>query len=98
MASRPITPHQQISDTVHEQVADVDEIHVTSAGGTDIWVDPGNRKWLKDMGIVSKPGYLLNLPAGEVFVSPISATGRVVVDGSMSSQGLLTDRTMWLFL
>lgn len=77
------------SDAIHERVASGEEIRVTSPAGTDIVVEPGDRKWLKDMGLVPKPGYLSNLPAGEVFVSPISADGRIVVDGSMAPHGLL---------
>lgn len=85
---------KEVSDAVHEQVVDAREIRVTSPEGTDVTVRPGDRKWLKDMGLVPKPGYLSNLPAGEVFVSPVSADGEVVVDGSMAPHGLLTDGTV----
>lgn len=78
-----------VSDRVHDDVVGAEEIHVTSARETEITVVPGERKWLKDMGLVPKPGYLSNLPAGEVFISPVSAEGTVVVDGSMAPHGLV---------
>lgn len=74
---------------VLDRVADAEEIRVTSPSGTDITVEPGDREWREDTGIVHEPGAFSNLPAGEVFVSPVSADGRVVVDGTMMPHGLL---------
>jgi leucyl aminopeptidase (aminopeptidase T) len=74
---------------VLDRVADAEEIRVTSPSGTDITVEPGDREWRDDTGIVHEPGAFSNLPAGEVFVSPVSADGRVVVDGTMMPHGLL---------
>ena len=71
------------------QVADAEEIRVTSPQGTDITLVPGDREWLPDTGIVHESGEFSNLPAGEVFVSPETADGRVVVDGTMRPHGLL---------
>ena len=71
------------------QVEDAEEIRVTSPSGTDITVRPGDRDWREDTGIVHEPGAFSNLPAGEVFVSPESADGRVVVNGTMMPHGLL---------
>jgi leucyl aminopeptidase (aminopeptidase T) len=67
------------------------ELRVTSPQGTDITVRPGDRAWREDTGIVHEPGAFSNLPAGEVFVSPETADGRVVVDGTMMPHGQLTD-------
>jgi Leucyl aminopeptidase (aminopeptidase T) len=78
-------------EDVLAQVADADELRVTSPQGTDITVVPGDREWLPDTGIVHEPGDFSNLPAGEVFVSPETADGRVVVDGTMRPHGLLED-------
>jgi len=72
-----------------DQVEGAEEIRVTSPQGTDITLEPGSREWLPDTGIVHEPGAFSNLPAGEVFVSPETATGRVVVDGTMRPHGLL---------
>jgi leucyl aminopeptidase (aminopeptidase T) len=76
---------------VHEQVAGADEVRVTTDAGTDITFHPGDREWLADTGDVSDPGSFSNLPAGEVFLSPASADGRFVVDGTMMPHGLLDD-------
>ncbi len=76
-------------ETVLEAVADASEIRVTSPAGTDITFEPGEREWLADTGIVHEAGMMSNLPAGEVFVSPETASGTYVVDGTMMPHGLL---------
>ena len=76
---------------VLEQVTDAEEVRVTSPQGTDVTVRPGSREWLSDTGNVTDPGAFSNLPAGEVFVSPESAEGRYVVDGTMMPHGLLDE-------
>ncbi|MFC6716241.1 aminopeptidase [Natrialbaceae archaeon GCM10025810] len=76
---------------VREQVDGADEIRVTAAAGTDITFEIGDREFLSDTGIVHEPGDMSNLPAGEVFVSPESATGTFVVDGTMAPHGLLEE-------
>jgi leucyl aminopeptidase (aminopeptidase T) len=74
---------------VHEQVAGADEVRVTASNGTDITIHPGDRDWRDDTGIVDEPGAFSNLPAGEVFVSPETANGTYVVDGTMMPYGRL---------
>jgi leucyl aminopeptidase (aminopeptidase T) len=74
-----------------EQVADADEIRVTSPQGTDITFEFEGREWLSDTGIVHEPGDFSNLPAGEVFTSPSNANGRYVVDGTIRPHDLLDD-------
>jgi leucyl aminopeptidase (aminopeptidase T) len=76
---------------VLEQVEDADEIRVTSPQGTDITFTLGDREWLEDTGIVHGSGEFSNLPAGEVFISPESADGTVVVDGTMMPHGQLAE-------
>ena len=65
------------------------EIRVTSPQGTDVSFELGDRPWMRDTGIVHEPGSFSNLPAGEVFISPESATGTYVVDGTIRPHGLL---------
>ena len=77
------------SAALHEQVRDAEEIRVTSPQGTDITFEIGDREWHLDTGIVHEPGDFSNLPAGEVFVSPESASGTYAVDGTMRPHGLL---------
>jgi len=76
---------------VYEQVRDADEIRVTTPAGTDLTVRPGDREWLTDTGMVHDPGDFSNLPAGEVFVSPETANGTYVVDGTMMPHGLVDE-------
>ena len=71
------------------QVGDADEIRVTSPQGTDIVFEPGSREWRADVGLNHEPGEFSNLPAGEVFVSPETADGTYVVDGTMRPHGRL---------
>jgi leucyl aminopeptidase (aminopeptidase T) len=86
--------YESIREECHavlEQVADANEIRVTSPQGTDITMQVGAREWREDTGIVHEPGAFSNLPAGEVFVSPESGDGTVVVDGTMMPHGELDD-------
>lgn len=76
-------------ETVLDQVADATTVRVTTPRGTDIEFEIGDREWLSDTGKIHEPGDFSNLPAGEVFISPESATGRYVVDGTMRPHGLL---------
>jgi leucyl aminopeptidase (aminopeptidase T) len=78
-------------EDVLAQVADADEVRVTTPSGTDITFDAGDRDWREDTGIVHDAGDFSNLPAGEVFVSPVDANGTYVVDGTMMPHGLLDD-------
>ncbi|MFB6195107.1 MAG: aminopeptidase [Haloplanus sp.] len=77
---------------VFDQVADADTIRVTAPAGTDLTVEPGDREWLTDTGMVHDAGDFSNLPAGEVFVSPETAEGTYVVDGTMMPHGRLDDQ------
>jgi len=77
------------SETLHSQLEDASTLEVTSPQGTAITITPGEREWHLDTGIVHEPGTLSNLPAGEVFISPETATGTYVVDGTMRPHGLL---------
>lgn len=64
-------------------------VHVSAPSGTDITVGVGGRKGLSDSGDFSAPGSGGNIPAGEVFISPVvgSCEGRIVFDGSMTFAG-----------
>lgn len=70
-------------------VEGADEIRVTTPAGTDITFHIGDRDWRDDTGIVHGGGDFSNLPAGEVFVSPESADGTYVVDGTIRPHGVL---------
>jgi aminopeptidase len=82
--------------TLTEIFENVEEIHVTAPGGTDLYVPVKGRKLLSDDGDFSKPGTGGNIPAGEVFISPLvggseydgkksdGCNGIIVYDGSMT--------------
>jgi leucyl aminopeptidase (aminopeptidase T) len=76
-------------ESVLGAVADAGEIRVTAPGGTDITFEVGERPWQTDTGMVREAGAFSNLPAGEVFVSPESAEGTYVVDGTIRPHGRL---------
>ena len=76
-------------ESMLDRVEGADEIRVTSPQGTDITFELGERRWNDDTGIVHEPGSFSNLPAGEVFISPESAEGTYVIDGTIRPHGLL---------
>ena len=76
-------------DSVLEAVGDASTVRVTAPAGTDLTVEVGDREWLADRGVVHAPGAFSNLPAGEVFLAPETASGTVVVDGTMMPHGRL---------
>jgi len=80
-----------ICEELQEQVRAARAIHVETPGGTDLIIEPGDRAWRSDTGLCHTPGDFSNLPAGEVFVSPTTADGRIVVDGTMAPHGLVEE-------
>lgn len=76
-------------DRIASLVEGAKTIRVTAPAGTDITFELGERQWHRDTGIVHTPGAFSNLPAGEVFISPTSADGTYVVDGTIRPHGLL---------
>lgn len=65
--------------------------HITTATGTDLWLDISTRASHEDTGLTHKKGEYTNLPAGEAYLAPLEgkAEGMLVVDGSMAGIGLL---------
>ena len=61
-------------------------VKVTAPGGTDVTVSIDGRNLMFDDGDFSRPGTGGNIPAGEVFISPVVGTteGTIVYDGSMT--------------
>ena len=60
------------------------DVRVTSPGGTDIRFSIGSKWRTDDNGICNRPGQVMNLPSGRVFVFPKEDTmnGTIVIDGS----------------
>lgn len=82
------------SERIYDAVADATEVRVTSQHGTDVTFDVTGQRWHQDTGRIHDPGSFSNLPAGEVFISPTSASGTLVVDGTMMPHGRLGDRSL----
>ena len=61
-------------------------VFVTAPGGTDLKIPVKGRKLMYDDGDFTKPGTGGNIPAGEVFISPVvgGCEGVIVYDGSMT--------------
>ncbi|MGA9140369.1 MAG: leucyl aminopeptidase, partial [Methanocella sp.] len=72
------------------------EVKVTSPGGTDVTVDIMGRKAHADDGNFTIPGTGGNLPAGEVYISPVvrGVSGTIVIDGTitLSPGSVIPDR------
>lgn len=77
--------------SLYERLTGAERLTVETDLGTDLTVEPGDRAWREDTGLIHDPGAFSNLPAGEVFVAPATASGTVVVDGTMMPHGLLED-------
>jgi len=61
-------------------------LRVLTDQGTDLTMDIRGRSWItEDNGICHRRGDFTNLPAGELFISPVegSADGTIMVDGSL---------------
>ncbi len=72
------------------------EVRVTSPGGTDVTLSIKGRKAQSDDGRFNRPGIFGNLPAGEVFLSPVvgSCNGIIVFDSTITldSASVLPDK------
>ena len=74
---------QALSRRVYEIVRPAKEIQVTTPAGTRLVAqfDPSIR-WIVSDGFITEDQWM-NLPDGEVFTSPLTADGQVVVDGCL---------------
>ena len=68
-----------------------EEVHITTAAGTDVTLSISGRSGISDDGDLGRPGAFGNLPAGEAFIAPVEGrtNGRIVFDGSIWPIGLL---------
>jgi leucyl aminopeptidase (aminopeptidase T) len=70
-------------DRIADRLAGTSKARIVTDKGTDLTIEYGGREFHKDTGIAHKPGEGTNLPAGEVFVAPVSASGTAIIDVSM---------------
>lgn len=71
------------------------EIKVTSSAGTDITFSISNTHGKSSQLLKDKPGKSGNLPVGEVDSRVLNANGKIVIDGSIASIGLLKEPIVW---
>ena len=71
------------------RLAGSERVRVTTPAGTDCTFDVTGREWKLDDGVLDTPGAFGNLPAGEVFISPLAtgADGVCVIDRSIALAG-----------
>ena len=69
------------------------EARVRCKNGSDLRLGLEGRAAIPDAGELSAPGAFGNLPCGEGFIAPVegTATGTLVVDGSIASLGLVDE-------
>lgn len=67
------------------------EARITCDHGSDLRLGLEGRKAIPDAGELTETGAFGNLPCGEGFISPASAEGTLVVDGSIAGVGLVDE-------
>ena len=77
-------------DHISSRLKGTSTARVITEKGTDLTIEYEGREFHKDTGIARNPGDITNLPAGEVFVAPISASGTAIIDVSMGGFDLLS--------
>lgn len=79
------------ADALIRKLKDADNLHITTAAGTDLKIGVSNRYFITDVFI--NPGETCNLPCGEIFCAPeeSKANGVVVFDASIGDIGLLKE-------
>lgn len=94
MARTLATDYEAVAAVTEKVAAILDQgsrVRVTTPAGTDLTLEIGGRKAVRDTGVYTRAGDFGNLPAGEAYIAPLegSAHGRLVVDGSMAGVGVL---------
>jgi leucyl aminopeptidase (aminopeptidase T) len=80
---------KKAAENLQGQLKGAEKIKLLTPGGTSITFDTANCNWSLDTGICHRAGCCTNLPAGEIYITPNNASGRIVVDGSISNIGKL---------
>ncbi len=67
------------------------EARITCDHGSDLRLGLEGRKAIPDAGELTATGAFGNLPCGEGFISPATAEGTLIVDGSIAGVGLVSE-------
>ncbi len=93
---------QKFSRSVYERVKNAREIRIITDKGTDITLEFSSRlKWNISDGNITAEDWS-NLPNGEVYTSPVTVNGHLIIDGVLgdffSRYGLLEDTPVELII
>lgn len=67
------------------------EVRITCDHGSDLRLGLQGRVAIPDAGELTETGAFGNLPCGEGFISPATAEGTLIVDGSIAGVGLVSE-------
>jgi leucyl aminopeptidase (aminopeptidase T) len=84
---------KKVSEKYSDILSKASSVRVVTEKGTDITIDITGREAHADTGLLTEPGALGNLPAGEAYLAPLedNANGRIVVDGTIAYVGPVED-------
>ncbi len=90
MMSADMAEIRRRGSAVADALSAASEARITCPNGSDLRLGLQDRDGISDDGDLADDGAFGNLPCGEGFISPLegSATGRLVVDGTIASYGL----------
>jgi leucyl aminopeptidase (aminopeptidase T) len=83
----------QLNEQLVPILTNAKEIKLTTKLGTDATFSAIGREIISSTGVLNKKAAWGNIPSGEVYFAPIEnkANGRIVVDGSVASIGILKE-------
>ena len=82
-----------LTERVAEKLGQGSKFRVESELGTSLELERQDRTVGADTGLLTHPGAMGNLPAGEAFFAPIEGTtnGKIIFDGSVADVGILAE-------
>jgi len=72
----------EFSQKVYDFISTGKKLKIKTEKGTNLTALVGKYNWVKSTGLI-KPGTWGNIPSGEVYTTPYSISGNVVVDGTV---------------
>jgi hypothetical protein len=70
----------ELIEKIHGVLVGARSVYVSSPAGTDVRVEVGRYRWRANTGVIGR-GEWDNWPPGEVYTTPVSVDGVLVVDG-----------------
>lgn len=88
MMSADMPALRRRSEAVAAALSKASEARLTCPNGSDLRLGLHGREGIVDDGDLTGAGAFGNLPCGEGFISPLTAEGRLVIDGTIASYGM----------